>query len=247
MKRRTTLLLAMILCFSLGACGRKAELAPDTQIIQTQATSEKETEGAESGNAASSEATTDVAEAPVQLNYELIGPWHLDGNKNDLAAFADSLDLFPGYGEWGASMEIRGNGNISWYIGAEGWYGTYYVEDQILHALLTSNLDQSSQSWDMRITSENGTAGLEMDYQDMTIYWAYGDRGDSEALPSGWEKATEDEPWKVTLAEDLFQKYGVLPEYYEDLGDGIYQVYVEVGGEIVPFVTVDSATGDYHG
>ena len=32
-----------------------------------------------------------------------------------------------------------------------------------------------------------------------------------------------------------------------DLGDGIYQVYVEVGGEVVPFVTVDSATGDYHG
>ena len=42
-------------------------------------------------------------------------------------------------------------------------------------------------------------------------------------------------------------KYGVLPEYYKDLGDGIYQVYVEVGGEIVPFVTVNSATGDYHG
>ena len=48
-------------------------------------------------------------------------------------------------------------------------------------------------------------------------------------------------------AEGLFSKYGVLPEYYEDLGDGIYQVYVEVGGEIVPFVTVNSATGDYHG
>ena len=48
-------------------------------------------------------------------------------------------------------------------------------------------------------------------------------------------------------AEDLFSKYGVLPECYEDLGDGIYQVYVEVGGEIVPFVTVNSATGDYHG
>ena len=59
--------------------------------------------------------------------------------------------------------------------------------------------------------------------------------------------ATEDEPWKKALAEDLLAKYGVLPEYYEDLGDGIYQVYVEVGGEIVPFVAVNSATGDYHG
>ena len=61
------------------------------------------------------------------------------------------------------------------------------------------------------------------------------------------EESPEEEPWKTALAEDLFEKYGVLPEYYEDLGDGIYQVYVEVGGEIVPFVTVDSATGDYHG
>lgn len=66
-------------------------------------------------------------------------------------------------------------------------------------------------------------------------------------VPTNWEKATEDEPWKAALAEDLFAKYGVLPEYYEDLGDGIYQVYVEVGGKIVPFVTVNSATGDYRG
>lgn len=68
---------------------------------------------------------------------------------------------------------------------------------------------------------------------------------DKEEPPE--EESPEEEPWKTALAEDLFEQYGVLPEYYEDLGDGIYQVYVEVGGEIVPFVTVDSATGDYHG
>ena len=61
------------------------------------------------------------------------------------------------------------------------------------------------------------------------------------------DEASQDEAWKEELAETLFENYGVLPEYYEDLGDGIYQVYVEVGGEIVPFVTVNSATGDYHG
>ena len=250
MKRQITLLLAMILCFSLGACGRKAEPAPDAQEIHTQATSEKETESAESGNTAPSEETTEAAEEPVQLNYELIGPWHLDGSKNDLAAFEDSLELFPGYGEWGASMEIRGNGEMSWYIGAEGWHGTYCVEGNTLHAVLSSNMDQSTQNWDLRITSENGTAGLEMDYQDMTIYWVYGDQEDAaggNAVPSNWEKASEDEPWKAALAADLFEKYGVLPEYYEDLGDGIYQVYVEIGGELVPFVAVNSATGDYHG
>ena len=68
---------------------------------------------------------------------------------------------------------------------------------------------------------------------------------DQEESPE--EESPEEEPWKTALAEDLFEQYGVLPEYYEDLGDGIYQVYVEVGGEIVPFVAVNSATGDYHG
>lgn len=64
--------------------------------------------------------------------------------------------------------------------------------------------------------------------------------------PAAGTPAVEEE-WKKELAESLFENYGVLPEYYEDLGNGIYQVYVEVGGKIVPFVTVDSATGDYHG
>lgn len=37
------------------------------------------------------------------------------------------------------------------------------------------------------------------------------------------------------------------PDHYEDLGNGIYQVYVKIDGKVVPYVTVDSATGDYHG
>ena len=251
MKRLTALLLAMILCLSLEACSMKTDPVPDSQETHTQETSQEETEetNPESSSAAQEE-TTDAMEEPIPLNLELIGPWHLDQNKNDLASFTDSLDLFPGYGEWGAGMEIRGNGEMSWYIGAEGWHGTYSVENHTLHAQLTSDLDQSPQNWELRITSENGMTELEMDYKDMTIYWVYGDQEETASgntVPSNWEKATEDEPWKAALAEDLFETYGVLPEYYEDLGDGIYQVYVEVGGEIVPFVAVNSATGDYHG
>ena len=121
----------------------------------------------------------ETPEASAQQSVELVGPWHLDSEKNDLKAFADSLDLFPGYGEWGASMEIKSNGQMSWYIGAEGWYGTYTVEGEVLHAQLTSNLEQTEQLWDFRITIENETAVLEMDYNDMTIYWVYGDQEDS--------------------------------------------------------------------
>ena len=73
------------------------------------------------------------------------------------------------------------------------------------------------------------------------------DASGTEDTSADTDESSEDEPWKAALADELFEKYGVLPEYYEDLGDGIYQVYVEVGGEIVPFVAVNSATGDYHG
>ena len=59
------------------------------------------------------------------------------------------------------------------------------------------------------------------------------------------DEVSEDEAWKEDLEKSLFENYGVIPKYYEGLGAGIYQVYVEVGGEIVPLVTVDSATGDY--
>ena len=58
-------------------------------------------------------------------------------------------------------------------------------------------------------------------------------------------EVSEDEAWKAAFEKRLFENYGVIPKYYEDLGDGIYQVYVEVGGEVVPLATVDSATGDY--
>ena len=53
--------------------------------------------------------------------------------------------------------------------------------------------------------------------------------------------------WKTEFEKSLLENYGVTPDHYEDLGDGVYQVYVEIDGEIVPFVTVDSATGDHHG
>ena len=197
MKRLLVLLLALSLFSGLGACGKKEKTAPNPQQAHTQTTGQEEPRETETHEAVVPEETTQAEEEPISLNLELVGPWHLDPDKNDLTGFADSLDLFPGFGEWGASMEIRGNGDMSWYIGAEGWHGIYTTEGSVLHAQLTSDLTQSPQNWDMRITSENGTTGLEMDYQDMTIYWVYGDQEETaigNSVPSNWEKATEDEP-----------------------------------------------------
>ncbi len=71
--------------------------------------------------------------------------------------------------------------------------------------------------------------------------------GSDETSSNNSDEASNDDAWKEELEKRLFEEYGVIPEYYEDLGNGIYQVYVEVGGEVIPFVTVDSATGEYHG
>lgn len=184
MKRITALFLAAILCLWLAACGKVPEPEQSSQETHTESTS---TEGSEemqqqSDSSAHSGDTAEQSGGPVQPSIELAGPWHLDSEKNDLAAFADSLDLFPGYGEWGASMEIRSDGQMNWYIGAEGWHGTHILEDGMIHAQLTSDLEQSTQLWDFRIAAENGVAELEMDYQDMTIYWVYGDHEEIPAM-----------------------------------------------------------------
>ena len=181
MKRITVLLLTTILCLGLAGCGKAPEPEQSPQEPHTEAT-KTEAEKPQSGGFNHSGNQAEQPGEPVQQSIELIGPWHLDSEKNDLAAFADSLDLFPGYGEWGASMEIRSNGQMSWYIGAESWHGTYTVENGVIHAQLTSDLEQSTQSWDFRITAEKEAAELEMDYQGITIYWAYGDREDIPAM-----------------------------------------------------------------
>lgn len=69
----------------------------------------------------------------------------------------------------------------------------------------------------------------------------------SAGEPGGDSSNGADEPWKAEFEKSLLENYGVTPDHYEDLGGGVYQVYVEIDGRIVPYVAVDSATGDYHG
>lgn len=171
MKRIIPLFLASILCLILVACGKGPEMEQTSPEIHTEAAEPVESRATDPESADAAEKPED----PAQQSVELAGPWHLDEEKNDLTAFANSLDLFPGYGEWGASMEIRNDGQMSWFIGAEGWHGSYTVEGEVLHAQLTSDSEQEELLWDFRITTQNETAELEMDYNDMTIYWTYGD------------------------------------------------------------------------
>ena len=69
----------------------------------------------------------------------------------------------------------------------------------------------------------------------------------NEDTPADADTSTNDEAWKTEFEKSLLENYGVTPNHYEDLGDGVYQVYAEIDGKVVPYVAVDSTTGDYHG
>ena len=80
--KKIALLLAVILCLPLAACGKAP--APE-----------------QSPQESNTETTNPEGSAQMGQSIELAGPWHLDGEKNDPATLADR---FPGYGEWGAGM-----------------------------------------------------------------------------------------------------------------------------------------------
>lgn len=167
MKKYFVMLLAASMCMCFAACGKgpdKEQSQPEVQTTESAETVQTEIQTTEGTDAVRTEKT------------EVVGKWHLDSEKNDLAAFADSL--FTGYGEWGASLDIQSDGKMNWFIGIESWSGTYTVEEKVIHADLISDSDKSQQTMDFRIVTENDEAMLEMDYKDMTIYWAFGAQED---------------------------------------------------------------------
>lgn len=72
------------------------------------------------------------------------------------------------------------------------------------------------------------------------------DTSEDKDAPTNEDTAADDS-WKAEFEKSLLDNYGVKPDHYEELENGVYQVYVEIDGRIVPYVAVDSATGDYHG
>lgn len=71
---------------------------------------------------------------------------------------------------------------------------------------------------------------------------------DAASQPAGESPSfSPEEAWKTAFEENLWENYSIRPHHYEDIGSGVYQVYVEIEGKVVPFVAVDSATGEYHG
>ena len=104
---------------------------------------------------------------------------------------------------------------MSWYIGADGGSGTYTVDGNLLHAELVNDLDQKDMVIDFRIFVEHEKSMLEMDYQDMTVYWVYGVQEDAPAI--GTDEAAD----PGTDVVDLVNLRGDETTVYK-LADGTY-------------------------
>ena len=61
---------------------------------------------------------------------------------------------------------------ISLYIGALSYSGTYSKQDDVIYSELTGDIDNSLNQWDFYIIDENS---LEMRFGDMNIYWIKGE------------------------------------------------------------------------
>ena len=112
---------------------------------------------------------TSVQAAQTELSVDsLVGPWHL-ADDTDLETLSE---VFPGAAEFGSGMEIRSDGRISWYIGADGTIGTYIIEDNALTADVTGALDSAEYRITLR---QPEPETLTMTFKDTELVWTYGE------------------------------------------------------------------------
>lgn len=182
MKRIIVVFLAAVLTFCMTGCGEKNNnKMEEVEITFSQADTDTQDKFSSNsvldGNTGevNSEKNPETTYEEIVECYELDGPWHLDEKKFENVNFEDD---FPGYAEWGSSMEIRSNGQISWYIGAEGWNGTYEYVQYGICADMKSDMDNTERTWEFYVIEDNGSANLKMIYGEYELIWMYGEPED---------------------------------------------------------------------
>lgn len=103
---------------------------------------------------------------------KMVGPWHLAEGKND-----DNVvnETFPGAMEFGNSMEINSDGNISWYIGADGGSGIYQLNENVLSTNMTNDIDGTTMTMEFTVNEKNDQLMLTMEYKGLTLWWSWGE------------------------------------------------------------------------
>lgn len=155
-----------------SACGSATIESPQTGTVYTLTLSGDSLPGL----ALFSEEKTVVTSSPVEAEPSdlsadsLVGPWHL-ADDTDLEALSE---VFPGAAEFGSGMEIRSDGGISWYIGADGATGTYTAEGNTLTAQVAGELDGAA--YHITLTRPEAEK-LAMTFKDTALVWVSGDGG----------------------------------------------------------------------
>ena len=103
---------------------------------------------------------------------KLVGPWHLTKGENDDTVVNET---FPGAMEFGNSMKITSDGNISWYIGADGGSGTYILNGNVLSADMTNDFDGTAMTLEFTVEEKNDQLVLNMEYKNLRLYWSWGE------------------------------------------------------------------------
>ena len=161
MKKTISILLAAFL-FLLSACAGGTQPGVGSGDETTELTTEDRGDAEENDDAA----------VPNKDDADLTGPWHLDPDRNDLSQFAT---LFECYAEFGASMEIRADGQLSWYIGAEGGEGTWSVDGSLLTAELVRTADESAMTTEFDVLRDGDEIYLGMHWDNGIVFWSWGD------------------------------------------------------------------------
>ena len=175
MKKLAFLAVLLMLLCTLTACNHEAvdTVASNTGVGSAQSDSLQGENGDKSMESVG--IPDDFAKAS-----DLAGPWHLDPIRNNLSDFSDRFEC---YAEFGASMEIRSSGQMSWFIGAEGGEGTFVVEGSLLTASLTRTVDESHMTTDFDILHDGDEIYLGMHWGEESVFWIWGD--DDSANLSG--------------------------------------------------------------
>ena len=166
--------------------------------------------------AVESEGTQEPEPEVLTLTAEaLVGPWHLTEDAKDNPT---AIEAIPGAMEFGSSMEVTGDGHISWYIGADGGIGTYSLSGNILSADMTNDFEGSSMKMEFTAEKTDGVLFLYTEYKGLLLCWS---QGEGETGKGGEDESETSYPGAdgvelVNLRGDTTTVYKLADSTYMD-------------------------------
>ena len=158
------------------------------------------------------------AEVLTMTAEDLVGPWHLAEDAKDNPT---AIEAIPGAMEFGSSMEITGDGHISWYVGADGGIGTYSLSGNILSADMTNDFDVTSMKMEVTAEKTDGVLFLYTEYKGLLLCWS---QGESETGKGGEDESETSYPGADVV--ELVNLRGDMTTVYK-LADGTYMDRIE--------------------